>query len=64
MDEVIKGGKEILDEFFSEIALIPNVDKEIAEALLVLYKRQKLTEKQILNALQALQEEKSNDNHN
>jgi len=64
MDEVIKSGKEILDEFFSEITLIPNVDKEIAEALSVLYRQQKFTEKQILNALQTLQEEKSNDNHN
>lgn len=60
MDEAIKSGKEILDEFFSEITQIPKVDKEIAEALADLYKQEKFTDKQIVNALQALEEEKNN----
>ena len=57
VNETIKSGKEILDEFFSEITKIPNVDKRIAEALQTLYKEQKFTDKQITNALQSLEEE-------
>jgi uncharacterized protein (UPF0147 family) len=61
MDEAIKSGKEMLDEFFLEITQIPNVDKRIAESLAGLYKQQKFTDKQIANALQALEEEKGDD---
>jgi hypothetical protein len=61
MEEAIKSGKEILDEFFSEIKQIPNVDQKLAEALALLYRDQKFTEKQILNALQASEGEKSDD---
>lgn len=63
MDEAIKSGKEILDEFFSEITQIPNVDKRIAEALSELYNQHKFTDKQIANALQTLEEEELNDNN-
>jgi len=54
MDKEIKSGKEVIDEFFSEIYNIENVDEKTVEALVSLYSEGKLTDKNIQNALEVL----------
>lgn len=54
MDKEIKSGKEVIDEFFSEIYNIKNVDEKTVEALVSLYSEGKLTDKNIQNALEVL----------
>lgn len=54
MDKEIKSGKEVIDEFFSEIYNIENVDEKTVEALVSLYSEGKLTDKNIQNALEEL----------
>ncbi|MBI5204701.1 MAG: hypothetical protein HZA11_07280 [Nitrospirae bacterium] len=57
MDNQVKSGKEILDDFFGNITNLPGVDREIAEKILELYKAGKLTSTNIANALVTLREE-------
>jgi hypothetical protein len=57
MDNQVKSGKEILDDFFGNIKNLPGVDKEIAEKIFELYKAGKLTSTNISNALVKLREE-------
>lgn len=54
MDKKIKSGKDVIDEFFSEIYNIDNVDKKTIESLVSLYDEDKLTDKNIQNALDEL----------
>ena len=54
MDKEIKSGKDVIDEFFSEIYNIENVDEKTVEALVSLYSEGKLTDKNIQNALEVL----------
>jgi len=54
MDKKIKSGKEVIDEFFSEIYNIENADKETVDTLVTLYSTGKLTDKNIQNALEEL----------
>jgi len=54
MSEEIKSGKDVIDEFFSEIYNVDNVDEKTVEALVSLYDEGKLTDKNIQNALEAL----------
>ena len=54
MTEEIKSGKDVIDEFFSEIYNIDNVDEKTVDALVSLYGEEKLTDKNIQNALEAL----------
>lgn len=54
MAKEIKSGKEVIDEFFSEIYNIENVDEKTVEALVSLYSEGKLTDKNIQNALELL----------
>ncbi len=54
MSEEIKSGKDVIDEFFSEIYNIDNVDEKTVDALVSLYGEEKLTDKNIQNALEAL----------
>jgi Glu-tRNA(Gln) amidotransferase subunit E-like FAD-binding protein len=54
MDKEIKSGKEVIDEFFSEIYNIENVDEKTVKALVSLYSEGKLTDKNIQNALEVL----------
>jgi len=54
MDKKIKSGKEVIDEFFSEIYNIENVDEKTVDALVSLYSTGKLTDKNIQNALEEL----------
>ncbi len=58
MSEDIKSGKQVLDEFFSEIMDIDGIDKKTVAKLSSLYSEGKLTDTNIQNALgQLLQEE-------
>jgi Glu-tRNA(Gln) amidotransferase subunit E-like FAD-binding protein len=54
MDKKIKSGKEVIDEFFSEIYNIENIDEKTVEALISLYTEGKLTDKNIQNKLDEL----------
>lgn len=58
MSDEIKSGKQVIDEFFSEIMNIEGVDKKTVEKLASLYSKGKLTDTNIENAMaQLLQEE-------
>jgi hypothetical protein len=52
MDKEIKSGKEVLDEFFSEIYNIENVDERTVDILVSLYSEGKLSDKNIQNKLE------------
>ena len=54
MDKEIKSGKEVIDEFFSEIYNIENVDEKTVKTLVSLYSEGKLTDKNIQNALEEI----------
>ncbi|NUO07362.1 MAG: hypothetical protein HUU08_01585 [Candidatus Brocadia sp.] len=58
MTEQIKSGQEILDEFFSQITNINGVDKDVAEAVLKLYKEGKLTNTNLSNELSCIRDKK------
>ncbi len=57
MENKVKSGKEVLDEFFSELSELPNVDKGISDMLTDLYKTGKLSDVNIKNSLLKLREE-------
>lgn len=57
MDKKIKSGKDVIDEFFSEIYNIENIDEKTVESLVSLYDEDKLTDKNIQNALDELLQE-------
>lgn len=54
MEEKIKSGKEVIDEFFSEILNIEGVDEKTVEMLVKLYGDEKLTDTNIQNELEEL----------
>jgi len=56
MEDKVKSGKEILDDFFENIDRIKNVDPEIAKMLSKLYNDDKLTDTNVKNELQTLRE--------
>jgi len=56
MENKVKSGKEVLDEFFSELPNLPNVDTEISNILIDLYKTEKLSDVNIKNSLLKLRE--------
>lgn len=56
MEEKVKSGKEILDDFFENIDKIENVDPEIAKMLNKLYNEDKLTDTNVKNELQTLRQ--------
>ena len=60
MSEEIKSGKDVIDEFFSEIYNIDNVDEMTVEALVSLYDEGKLTDKNIQNAMEDLVQQELN----
>jgi hypothetical protein len=62
MDKKVKSGKEILDDFFTDISNIKNVDKTIAKSLSNLYHQGKLTETNLKNELQKLRDKDVNKN--
>lgn len=51
MENQIKSGKEILDNFFQNLKSLSEVDEKIAEKLCELYNQGKLTNINITNAL-------------
>lgn len=56
MAEQIKSGKEILNDFFENINSIKGVDENIALKISELYQSNKLTDKNLSNALLDLRE--------
>jgi hypothetical protein len=60
MENQVKSGKEILDDFFKEIESIENVDKNIAQSLAGLYQQDKFTDANVKNELQKLREQNGN----
>ncbi len=60
MEESVKSGKEIVENFFNTIEDIPGVDKSIASMLVELYKTDKLTDVNVKNQLQILREKNVN----
>ncbi len=61
MDNEIKSGKEILDDFFGNVEEIEGVDPQVAAAVKKLYDDGKLTHTNLFNALAALREGAGND---
>ena len=55
-EEKVKSGKEILDEFFTELPQIEGVNPKIAVALKELYESGKFTDTNVKNALDSLKE--------
>jgi hypothetical protein len=51
MDNKIKSGKDVLDDFFAEIYNIPNADRNTVDALVELYSQRKLSDKNVQNTL-------------
>lgn len=62
MDNKVKSGIEILQDFFTNISNIENVDKVLAESLANLYKQGKLTDINLKNELQKLRDKDANQN--
>jgi hypothetical protein len=60
MDNQVKSGKEILEDFFKTIQNIENVDKNLAISLANLYVQGKLTDTNLKNELQKLREQDGN----
>jgi len=58
MNDELKSGQEILDEFFSQITNIDGVDKEVAEIVMKLYKNGKLTNTNLSNELSSIRDRK------
>jgi len=51
MDDKIKSGKDVIDDFFAEIYNISNADKKTVDALVELYSNGKLSDKNVQNTL-------------
>lgn len=62
MDNKVKSGKEILDDFFTNLSQIKNVDKGLAESLSSLYNQGKLSDTNVKNELSNLREKDANKN--
>jgi hypothetical protein len=62
MDNKVKSGKEILEDFFINISKIENVDSVLAESLVTLYQQGKLTDTNLKNELQKLRVKDANQN--
>lgn len=57
MDNQIKSGKDVIDEFFAEILNIEGTDESTVSKLIELYGDNKLTDRNIQNALEELKQE-------
>ena len=64
MENIIKSGVEILDEFFENLRDLENIDPQIAELLKDLYLKGTLTEARVKNELEKLRNEKKSDDEN
>ena len=61
MSNEIKSGKQILDEFFQEIKSLPEIDENVIDTIIYLYKEGKLSERNLSNALLELREKPVNE---
>ena len=61
-NNIIKSGKEVLDDFFKNITTIDNIDVSIATCLMELYTKGKLTDKNVANELQIIRQQDDNEN--
>jgi len=59
MTERIRGGQEVLDEFFMEIANMEGVDQDVASIVINLYREGKLSDTNLSNELARIREEKN-----
>ncbi len=57
MEKLIKSGKEVIDEFFSEILNIEGTDESTVNKLIELYGENKFTDSNIQNALEEIKQE-------
>jgi hypothetical protein len=57
MENKIRSGKEVIDDFFAEILNIEGTDEKTVEKLIELYSDNKLTDSNIQNALEELKQE-------
>lgn len=57
MDNQIKSGKDVIDEFFAEILNIDGADESTINKLIELYGDNKFTDSNIQNALEELKQE-------
>jgi Glu-tRNA(Gln) amidotransferase subunit E-like FAD-binding protein len=62
MSDEIKSGKQVIDEFFSEIMNIEGIDRKTVEKLTSLYSEGKLTDTNIQNAMEHLLQEELDTN--
>ena len=51
MDNKIKSGKDVIDDFFAEIYDVPNTDKKTIDILIELYSQGKISDKNLQNAM-------------
>lgn len=54
MDNTIKSGKDMIEDFFAEILNVPNADEKTVQKLVELYRSGKFTERNISNAMDEL----------
>ena len=54
MDNTIKSGKDVINDFFAEILNVPHADEKTVHKLVELYSSGKFTERQIANAMDEL----------
>ncbi|MGH9948362.1 MAG: hypothetical protein ACRD6X_14360 [Pyrinomonadaceae bacterium] len=54
MENVIKSGKDVIEDFFAEILNVPNADEKTVQKLVELYGSGKFTERAITNAMDEL----------
>jgi len=57
MDNQIKSGKEVIDEFFAEILNVEGTDENTINKLIELYGDNKFTDSNIQNALEELKQD-------
>lgn len=57
MNEEIKSGKQICDNFFRHLKELPNVDEKTANVLIDLHQKDNLTATNISNALLKIRQE-------
>jgi len=54
MDNTIKSGNDVIEDFFAEILNVPNADEKTVQKLVELYGSGKFTERNIANAMDEL----------
>ena len=61
MTDRIRSGQEVLDEFFTEITSIEDVDQHVANIVINLYREGKLSDTNLSNELARIRGEKTSD---